>query len=84
MFYGAIATAKVIETHHRRSPLVQGGLEIAVEVTVKMKSTPEDMKALAKYEELVTKYYNEPVDGKFEDVTNEVLEGLESDTDEES
>ena len=27
-------------------------------------------------EELVTKLYKEPEDGKFEDVTDEVLEGL--------
>lgn len=83
MFYGALVTAKVTETHHRRSPLLQGGLEIPIEVTVKMKTSPEDMKAMAKYEELVTKYYKEPADGKFEDVTKEILEGLESDTDEE-
>ena len=40
-------------------------------------------KALVKYEEFVTKLYKEPKDGKFEDVTDEVLEGLDSDTDEE-
>ncbi len=28
-------------------------------------------------------YYKEPADGKFEDVTKEMLYGLESDTDEE-
>ncbi len=28
-------------------------------------------------------YYKEPADGKFEDVTKEMLDGLESDTDEE-
>ena len=40
-------------------------------------------KALVKYEELVTKLYKEPEDGKLEDVIDEVLEGLDSDTDEE-
>ena len=33
-------------------------------------------KALVKYEELVTKFYKEPEDGKFEDVTDEGLEGM--------
>ena len=37
-------------------------------------------KALVKYEELVTKLYKEPED---EDVSDEVLEGLDSDTDDE-
>ncbi len=32
---------------------------------------------------LSPKYYKEPADGKFEDVTKEMLDGLESDTDEE-
>ena len=36
-----------------------------------------------KYEVLITKLYKEPEDGKFEDVTDEVLEGLDSDKDEE-
>ena len=77
MFYGAIVTAKFIDTHHRRSPLIQGGLEIPIEVSVTMKYSLENKKALV---ELVTKLYKEPEDGKFEDVTDE---GLDSDTDEE-
>ena len=39
-------------------------------------------KVLVKYEELITKLYK-PEDGKFEDVTDEVLEDLDSDTDKE-
>ena len=34
MLYGALFTVQVIDTHHQRSPLVQGGLEIPIEVTV--------------------------------------------------
>ena len=83
MFYGAIVTVKVIDTHHRRSPLVQGGLEIPIEVTVTMKCSLANEAALTKYKELVTKNYKEPEDGKFEDITNEVLQDLDSDTDEE-
>lgn len=36
MHYGARVTAKVVDTHHRRSLLIQGELEIPVEVTVEM------------------------------------------------
>ena len=35
------------------------------------------------YEELIHKLYKEPVDGIFEDITREILQDLESDTDEE-
>ncbi len=84
MLHGAIVTAKVMDTHHRRSPLVQGGLEIPIEVTVTMKYSPDNKDAMVKYEDLVGKHYKEPVDGKYEDITPEILEGLESDTDEET
>ena len=36
MLYGAIVTVKVVDIHHRRSPLVQGGLEIPIQVTVRI------------------------------------------------
>jgi len=79
MFYGAIVTVKVIDVHHRRSPLVQGELEIPIQVTVKMTCSAENKDAMATYEELIHKQYKEPVDGIFEDVTREVLKHLESD-----
>ena len=34
MLYGAVVTVKVLDTHHRRSPLVQGGLEMWKECTL--------------------------------------------------
>ena len=37
MLYGAMVTVKVVDTHRRRLPLVQGGLKIPVEVTVTSK-----------------------------------------------
>ena len=67
MMYGAIVTVKVVDAHHRRSPLDQGGLEIPIEVTISMEYQPKHKDLMAKYEELVGKYYKEPVDGKFED-----------------
>ena len=36
---GGVAVAEVINTMHRRSPLVQGGLEIPVKVAVEIEAT---------------------------------------------
>ena len=63
----------VMDTHHRRSPLVQGGLEIPIQVTVEMDLTGQ---CLDKYETLVGDKYKEPVDGKFEDATDSILQRL--------
>ena len=84
--HGATVVVKVLETHHRRSPLVQGGLEIPIKVIVKMDYSPQNKDALLKYESLVEQYYKEPVDGKFEDITESILKDLESDeeTDDEA
>ena len=73
MLYGALFSVKVVDTHRRRSPLVQGGLEIPVEVTVTMTYSEKNKVAMEKYEELVGKYYQEPVNGKFQDTTASIL-----------
>jgi len=83
MLRGAIVIVKI----HRRSPLVQGGLELHIQVIVKMEYSPQNKDALFKYCSLVEQYCKEPgVDGKFEDITKSsksVLKDLESDEDEE-
>ena len=84
MLRGAIVVVKILDTHHRRSPLVQGGLEIPIQVTVKMEYSSRNKNALFKYKSLVEQYYKEPVHGKFDDVTDTVLKDLESDADEET
>ena len=75
--YGATVTVRVISDNHRRSPLIQGGLEIPVEVSVMMISSEKNNAALAKYKELVSQNYKEPVDG---DVTDIILKEFESDS----
>jgi len=75
---------RVTDSHHQRSPLVQGGLEIPGEVTVEMEVTEDNILAMKKYEVLVQEHYQEPVDGKFEDATASILEALDSDSDEDS
>ena len=49
MLYGAVVTVKVLDTHHRRSPLVQGGLEIPIQIIVKMKCNSQNKNALSRY-----------------------------------
>ena len=76
-------SAKIVAVNHRRSPLVQGGLEIPVEVTVEMDFSEDNKISILKYEALVNERYKEPIDGKFEDATQSILEGLKLASDEE-
>ena len=52
-----------------------------MKVTVTIKNTPENKQTIKKCKELIILLYKEPVDGQFEDITSEVLEGLDTDTD---
>ena len=83
MQYGATVTVRVCDINYRRSPLIQGGLEIPVEVTVCMPFNPNNKAALDKFESLLAELYKEPVNGKHEDVTATILEELESDSGDE-
>ena len=73
---GGVVSCKVTDITFRRSPLVQGGLEIPVEVTVEIEVTENNILAVKKYEALIQEHYKEPVEGKFEDVTPTILEAL--------
>ena len=53
MLHRAIVVVKVVDTHHRRLPLVQGGLEIPIQVTGKMDYSPQNRDTLFKYKSLV-------------------------------
>ena len=83
MQHGA-TVVKVLDVHHHSSPLVQVGLEIPIQVIAKMNYCPQNKDTLFKYESLVEQHYKEPVDGKFEDITDSVLKDFESDADEET
>jgi len=52
LFYGAIVTSKIIEVHHRQSPLVQEGLDIQIQVTV---YSAQNKDTMVTYEELIYK-----------------------------
>ena len=69
---------KVSDTKYRRSPLIQGGLEIPVEVEVQqMENSSENQQALSKYQTLVAENYHEPVNGKYVDATPDILKALD-------
>ena len=56
---GAVEQATLSTTHYRRSPLVQGGLEIACKVSVKMPGTIKNHQ-MDRYFELVRSLYTGP------------------------
>ena len=51
ILHGTRVSAKVVDIQYRRSPLVQGGLEVPIEVTVKMDLTETNEQSIKKYEE---------------------------------
>ena len=83
ILHGARVSAKVVSVHHRRSPLVQAGLEIPIKLTIEMEHTEKSQLCIKKYEALIREKYKEPVDGNFEDATAAILE-LQLSEDEES
>ena len=84
IIHGGRVSCQVMDVHHRRSPLVQGGLEIPIRVTVTMDLGESNVQVMKKYEDLVNEHYKEPVNRMFDDVTTSVLEALMSDDDDES
>ena len=57
---GAVAYAELTSTHYRRSPLVQGGLEMPCKITVKPHGTVKNHMLLGRYMQLVNSFYCEP------------------------
>ena len=57
---GATVTATLISEHYRRSPLVQGGMEIACRVTVSIPGTCLNILLMERYKKLVEETYTEP------------------------
>ena len=65
---GARVTAEITSSHYRKSPLLQGGLEVRCKVTVAMPGTIKNHMLLDRYKELVEKLYIEP--------KNEIIIGI--------
>ena len=53
---------KLTSRHYRRSPLIQGGLEIKCEVVINSRATVLQSRLTARYLELIQNLYNEPVE----------------------
>ena len=78
---GATVTAELTSTDYRRSPLIQGELEIACNVMVNMPSaTMKYGQIINKYAELVNELYSDPIEevliGSFLDSNDELLSSL--------
>ena len=78
ILHGATLKVKVSDTKYGRSPLIQGGLEIPIEVEVHVENSSENQQALSKYTTLIAENYHEPVNGKYVDVTPDILKALYS------
>ena len=59
---GAFFTVELTSTNYRRSPLIQGSLEIPAKVTVTMPGTVKNHLLMEKYKEIVNERYAEPKD----------------------
>ena len=57
---GAQVNAVLTSNNYRRSPLVQGGLEIPCEVTIRMPATITNHMVVDQYKELLNEFYTEP------------------------
>ena len=57
---GARVNAVLTSNHSRRLPLVQGGLEIPCEVTIRMPATIKDHMVVDRFKEFLNEYYTEP------------------------
>ena len=66
----------VTDENCRRSPLLQVGLEIPVEVICEMDDTPRNRTIMKRYKTLVTGHYKDPEqDGQFDDCTKDCIGG---------
>ena len=55
---GALVEAELSSTNYRRSPLVQGGLEIPCIIRIKMLSTRKNKELLARYKKIYDENYS--------------------------
>ena len=57
VLHDATVKVKVSDTKYRRSPFIQGGLEIPVEVQMQRENSSENQQALSKYKTLIAENY---------------------------
>ena len=83
MQYGATVTVRIFDIKYRRSPLIQGGLEILWKLVFFMPFNPKNNTVLDRFESLFAEQYKEPVNVKHEEGTATILEELEWDSGDE-
>ena len=71
---GATVSVQLTSEHYRRSPIVQGGMEIPCKVTVKIPGTCLNLLLMEKYKQLVEELYIEP---KKEEILGSFLQPME-------
>ena len=76
ILHGGLVKVEVTDPKHRRSPLVQGGIEIPVKVIIEMEHSTRGREILTRYKTHIRDSYKEPIDGKFDDCTREVLKSV--------
>ena len=82
---GGNVKVTVIDSKHRRSPLVQGGLEIPVTVCIELDLDLQKHFSVGTLKKLVNENYKESINGNFDDCTKDILRDLyeSGDTDED-
>ncbi len=55
---------------------MQGGLYIPVQVSMKLDYNPQNKAAIVKYDALVQQLFKEPIDSKFDDITQTNLKDI--------
>lgn len=65
----------VKDAHFLRSPLIQEGLEIPVEATLRMEACTKNVEAIERFKPSGT-----ALQGQFEDCTKEVLPGVDTES----
>ena len=75
---------KVVDINYRWSPLVQGGLEILIELCVVMPLSDTNKRVLDTYRTLINENYEEPVNGNFPNMTATVLADLQTSSESET
>ena len=78
--YGATFMVKVADVNYRRSPLVQGSLEILIEVSIVRPYSDVHNQALEIYRTSISEHHEErkAIDGNFKDVTAAILAGIKT------
>ena len=69
-----VVDAVVVNSHHRWSLIVWGGLEIPICISVSLENAEKGRMAIAKYNSLRAEFYHEPLDGLFDNITRAVLD----------